>query len=172
MSMMTENPILAGQALGSSGKALRKDLYWAKYGYEPHEAQEQIHYDTHRHKVLACGRRWGKTLLGGKEAECTCWVLNRFSQVQQGWIVGPQYSDAEKEFRVVYNTLRSMGVDDLSPKFQNNVESGNMHIRTSWGWDLQCRSARHPDTLVGEGLDFVIMVEAGRHRRKTWGDYI
>ena len=32
--------------------------------------------------------------------------------------------------------------------------------------------ARHPESLVGEGLDFVLLVEAGRHKRKTFGDYV
>src|SRR5438046_6698726 len=47
-----------------------------------------------------------------------------------------------------------------------------MHIKTSWGFDLECRSAAHPETLVGEGLDFVLMVEAGRQKRRTWAQYI
>lgn len=47
-----------------------------------------------------------------------------------------------------------------------------MHIQTRWGFDLQCRSARHPESLVGEGLDFVLLAEAGRHRRRTFTEYV
>lgn len=47
-----------------------------------------------------------------------------------------------------------------------------MHLKTAWGFDLQVKSAGKPETLVAEGLDFVLMVEAGRHKRKTWGQYI
>lgn len=155
-------------------KVLRKDLYFAKSGYEPHEGQEDIHYDRHRHRVVSNGRRWGKTLLGGKEAEATNLVLNRFGEPQMGWIIGPNYTDAEKEFRIIYNSLRKLGYEqmDLVPKFINNPDSGNMHIRTAWGWDIQCRSAAKPETLVGEGLDFALLVEAGRHKRRTWTEYI
>ncbi|MGX9924115.1 hypothetical protein ACWIG4_30175 [Streptomyces sp. NPDC002248] len=99
-------------------------------------------------------------------------MKNFLGQPQIGWIIGPEYSDCEKEFRVIYDSLKALGVDRLSPKFSNNVENGNMHIKTSWGFDLQCRSARHPESLVGEGLDFVLLVEGGRHRRKMWGDYV
>jgi hypothetical protein len=91
---------------------------------------------------------------------------------QLGWIVGPQYSDAEKEFRIVYDTFRQLGIDKGSVKFQNNPDNGSMHIVTEWGFELIAKSAKHPETLVGEGLDFVLMVEAGRHRRRTWGHYI
>lgn len=156
----------------SEGGILRKDLYFQETGYAPHPAQQQIHYDATRHRALSNGRRWGKTLLGGKEAEPTAFVKNRLGEPQMGWIIGPQYVDCEKEFRVVYNSLKAMGVDSVSSKFLSNIENGNMHIKTNWGWDIQCRSAQHPDTLVGEGLDFVLMVEAGRLRRSTFTEYV
>lgn len=155
-------------------KVIRKDLYFEQSSYIPHDAQEPIHYDRHRHRVVSNGRRWGKTLLGGKEAEATNLVKNRYGDPQRGWIIGPNYTDAEKEFRVIYNSLRDMGYQrmELVPKFVNNPDSGTMHIRTSWGWDIQCRSATHPESLVGEGLDFALLVEAGRHKRRTWTEYI
>jgi len=153
-------------------KVLSKADYFAQTEYEPHEGQAAIHYDPSRHRVLCNGRRWGKSLMGGKEAEPTCFVTNRYGQAQTGWIVGPNYSDCEKEFRVIYDSLKRLGVDMVSTKFLNNPDSGNMHIKTQWGWDLQCRSAAHPETLTGEGLDFVLMVEAGRQKRKTWTEYI
>lgn len=99
-------------------------------------------------------------------------VKNFLGQPQIGWIIGPEYTDCEKEFRVIYDSLRALGVDAVSSKFSNNPDSGNMHIKTKWGFDLQCRSARHPESLVGEGLDFVLIVEGGRHKRRMWGDYV
>lgn len=151
---------------------LSKEKYFAETGYLPHDAQKAVHYTRARHKGLSNGRRWGKTLLGGKEAEITAWVKNRLNQPQRGWIVGPNYIDCEKEFRVVHDSLRSMGVDQIASKFLKNVDNGNMHITLKTGWDLECRSAAHPETLVGEGLDFVILVEAGRLHRKTFTEYI
>lgn len=154
------------------GKVFRKDLYFERTEYHPHGGQRLVHYDPTRHRVLCNGRRWGKTLVGGKECEAAAFVYNFLGEPQRGWIIGPEYSDCEKEFRVVYDTFKKLGIDKISPKFLNNVENGSMHIRTSWGFDLECRSARHPESLVGEGLDFVLMVEAGRHKRKMWGDYV
>lgn len=157
---------------GPAGKVFRKDIYFGETGYYPHQGQRVVHYNNARHRVLVNGRRWGKTLCGAKEAECMTFVKNFLGQPQIGWIIGPEYSDCEKEFRVIYDSLKSLGVDKISDKFTNNVENGNMHIKTRWGFDLQCRSARHPESLVGEGLDFVLLVEGGRHRRKMWGDYV
>lgn len=154
------------------GKVFRKDLYFHETGYRPHMGQRVVHYQSSRHRVLVNGRRWGKTLCGAKEAECMAFVKNFLGQPQIGWIIGPEYTDCEKEFRVIYDSLRALGVDAVSSKFSNNPDSGNMHIKTKWGFDLQCRSARHPESLVGEGLDFVLIVEGGRHKRRMWGDYV
>lgn len=149
-----------------------KAEWFKQTGYDPHPGQRVIHWSNARHRVLCNGRRWGKTLLGGKEAETMAFVKNYMGEARHGWIVGPEYADAEKEFRVVYNTFKSLDIDKLSARFLNNKDTGNMHIKTRWGFELECRSARHPETLVGEGLDFVLLVEAGRHRRRMFGDYI
>ena len=158
--------------LPSEGLVFKKDEYFRRTDYEPHEGQREVHYNPTRHRALSNGRRWGKTLLGGKEAETQAFIKNFLSQPMQGWIIGPEYTDCEKEFRVVYNTFKRLGIDQVSTKFLNNVESGSMRIHTKWGFDLQCRSARHPDSLVGEGLDFVLIVEAGRHHRRTFTEYV
>lgn len=165
---MTASPL----TLPETGLVFRKDAYFEKTGYVPHDAQKQIHYNNTRHRILSNGRRWGKTLLGGKEAETMAFVKNFLDQPMQGWIIGPEYVDCEKEFRVVYDSFRKLGIDQVSTKFLNNVESGSMRIHTKWGFDLQCRSARHPESLVGEGLDFVLIVEAGRHHRRMFTEYV
>lgn len=154
------------------GPVFRKDVYFDKTGYIPHPGQRDIHFDNTRHRILSNGRRWGKTLVGGKESETMAFVKNFLGQPMQGWIIGPEYVDCEKEFRVVYDTFKKIGIDQVSTKFLNNVESGSMRIHTKWGFDLQCRSARHPESLVGEGLDFVLIVEAGRHHRKMFTEYV
>lgn len=150
-----------------------KNGYYADIGYEPHAGQRDLHFTPSRFKVVSNGRRWGKTIFGAREAEPNGFVPCPITgKPQVGWIVGPQYTDAEKEFGLIYDSLKAQGIDKESIKFQNNVDSGSLHIVTSWGFELIGKSAKHPESLVGEGLNFVLMVEAGRHRRKTWGQYI
>lgn len=155
-------------------KVFDKGAYFDKLGYQPHEGQLEFHNSTYRFRVTPNGRRFGKTMMGSYEVEPAAFVVSRHINggPQRGWICGPQYSDAEKEFRIVYDDFRKIGIDKESIKFQNNPDGGAMHITTNWGFDLECKSAKHPETLVGEGLDFVLMVEAGRHKRNTWGQYI
>lgn len=159
-------------SLPFEGKVFRKDKWFEQTGYTPHEGQKIAHYDSTRHRVLSNGRRWGKSMFGGKELEGMAFVRNWRQEPMRGWIIGPEYTDAEKEFRIIYNTFKKLGIDTISSKFLSNVENGNMHIQTNWGFDLQCRSARHPESLVGEGLDFVLLAEAGRHRRRTFTEYV
>lgn len=163
---------MSGIMLPGEGSVFRKDKWFEQTGYAPHRGQQIIHYDSTRHRVLCNGRRWGKTMLGGKEAECLAFLRNWRGEPMKGWIIGPEYTDCEKEFRIVHDTFKSLGIDKISTKFLNNTENGNMHIKTRWGFDLECRSARHPESLVGEGLDFVLLVEAGRHKRRMFGDYV
>ena len=154
------------------GLVFRKDAYFERTEYRPHVGQREVHYDPTRHRALSNGRRWGKTLVGGKEAETQAFIKNFLNEPLSGWIIGPEYTDCEKEFRVLYNTFKKLGIDQVSSKFLNNVEAGSMRIHTKWGFDIQCRSAKHPDSLIGEGLDFVLMVEAGKHHRRTFTEYV
>lgn len=154
------------------GMVFRKDVYFEQVGYTPHPGQKKVHYDSTRNRVLCNGRRWGKSMFGGRELETLAYLRNFRGEPMRGWIIGPEYTDAEKEFRIIYDSFKALGIDQVSSKFLSNVENGNMHIQTRWGFDLQCRSARHPESLVGEGLDFVLLAEAGRHRRRTFTEYV
>lgn len=158
--------------LPGKGPTFRKDKWFEQTDYVPHPGQKLVHYDSHRHRVLSNGRRWGKSFFGAKEIEGFAFVKNYLGEPMRGWIVGPNYNDAEKEFRIIYNTFKKLGIDNISHKFLNNSENGNMRIATNWGFDLECKSAQKPESLVGEGLDFVLLAEAGRHKRHTFTEYI
>lgn len=141
--------------------------------YNPHAGQRDLHQDRTRFKVIRCGRRWGKTFFGGHEMTTRALTASPFAGGPSiGWVVGPNYTDAEKEFRIIYDDMRKLGVDRDCIRFVNNSDSGSLHIKTSWGSEVIGKSAQHPDKLVGEGLDWVLMVEAGRHKRQTWAQYI
>lgn len=91
----------------------------------------------------------------------------------RGWIVAPTYDLGEKEFRVFWELLVN--------KLQIPVEKGrtfyslrtkDFRITTPWGSIIEVRSAEHPDSLVGEGLDWVLMAEAAKLKLSHWDKYI
>jgi hypothetical protein len=155
-------------------KVFSKPKYFERLDYHPHPGQMAFHNSLKRFRVAPNGRRFGKTMMGGFEVQPQAFLKSKHitGGPQLGWICGPEYTDAEKEFRIVYDSFRAQGIDRESIRFLNNPDGGPMHIKTSWGFELWGKSAKYPEKLVGDGLDFVLMVEAGRHKRRTWGQYI
>lgn len=97
-----------------------------------------------------------------------------FQKNKRIWIVGPTYDLAEREFRVIWDDLiigQKLGQDKRIKKSYNK-RSGDMTIEMPWGTLLEAKSAEHPERLVGEALDYVIMSEAAKHKPETWTKYI
>jgi hypothetical protein len=149
-------------------------------GYEPHVAQWPIHESEARHRVAACGRRFGKSIVGGHELALEAYrgftlqeELRRRRKRREFWIVGPEYSDSEKEFRALWNALSSLEFPFDRPGSYYNPEHGPMVI-SLWGGTtiFHAKSAKYPSTLVGEGLAGVVMAEAAKLKSTVWTKYI
>lgn len=170
-------------------KAIRRRVdvakTWASIGYEPHVGQIPVHRarlgpEGKRFRVVCAGRRTGKSFLGGHELTLEAFVtlanLSAYSahgRRREFWIVGPEYTDAEKEFRVVYNDLENLGFKFDHPGTYYDAVGGNMHISLFSGrFQIHCKSAKYPKSLVGEALDGVILVEAAKLSSIIWTKYI
>src|SRR5678816_3797195 len=160
--------------------ALSKDHVFPRLNYAPHRGQRLIHRAAARHRVSSCGRRFGKSTIGGHELTIECLLTYTLRQQlreqmkrREFWIVGPEYSDAEKEFRVLWNDLKLLGVPLDKPGSYNNPESGEMVV-SCWGglFIVHAKSAKYPQTLVGEGLHGVVMAEAAKMKELVWTKYI
>lgn len=150
-------------------KVIDKVAYFDKVGYKPHPKQWLFHNSTARFRIPCCGRRFGKSRMAGMDVQPK--LLTPKTRV---WIVGPTYDLAEKEFRVVWDTMiveLALGRNKRIKKAYNKKQ-GLMHIEFPWGSVLECRSADHPENLVGESLDHVIMSEAAKHKKDTFERYI
>jgi hypothetical protein len=146
------------------------EAFWQKVGYKPHPRQMEYHNSQARFRVPCCGRRFGKSTMAARD------VTPRFllRPNKMVWIVGPTYDLAEKEFRIVWNDLivkEGLGRDKRVRKAYSK-RAGDMFIQFPWGTRVECRSAEHPEYLVGEALDHVIMSEAAKHKLPTWERYI
>lgn len=148
--------------------------------YTPHRGQIPFHVSQARFRVGSCGRRFGKSVLGGHELDIEAMAtrahlayLEEMGLRREFWIVGPNYSDSEKEFRVHYNSLKAMGFPFDKPGTYNNPHGGDMHISMYGGkYIVSAMSAAHPESLVGEGLAGVIMAEAAKQKESTWSKYV
>lgn len=147
-------------------------------GWTPHSGQREIICSLCRNRVVAAGRRFGKSEIGGhklfQEALNTRLVKSKLDDLgkrREFWIVGPGYTDSEKEFRVLWNTLERMGFKEYfdRPGSYNNPHVGEMHL-SMWGgrFMVQAKSEKYPDSLVGEGLSGVVLAEAAKLKRNTY----
>jgi hypothetical protein len=139
-----------------------------------------VHRSSARNKVVAAGRRFGKSEIGAGELDVeavrTRYLLNGLIESgkrREFWIVGPEYTDAEKEFRKHYDALKKVDAPFDKPGTYYDPHSGDLQISMYKGKYLVLgKSATHPERLVGEGLNGVIMAEAAKQRERTWTKFI
>jgi len=121
-----------------------------------HNGHLEVIKDPARFKVLACGRRWGKTLLTSLTALAVLMQPNR-----RVWIVAPDYGLTEKVFRELYSILvTQLKLIEPGVKGRARNQKGDYYLETPWGSVLEAKSMERPDSLAGEANDLVIVDEA------------
>lgn len=155
---------------------------YEKIGWNPHDGQRLVICSRCRNRVVAAGRRFGKSEIGGHKLFCealnTRLVKSRLDELgkrREFWIVGPSYTDSEKEFRVLWNELERAGLKEYldKPGSYNNPLQGEMHISLWEGrFQVHAKSEKHPDSLVGEGLSGVVLAEAAKLKERTYNKLI
>ena len=125
----------------------------------PHVGQKQILKHPARFKVLACGRRWGKSELG-----LTDILTAAHLQHKRCWWIAPTYQMASQIWRDLKNSVKHLrGVE---------IDAVERRIDLPLGGVIAVRSAFNPDKLRGEGLDFAVIDEAAFMPAQIWHDVI
>lgn len=119
-----------------------------------HEGQKVVHRDKARFKVLACGRRWGKTRLGNVLCvECAL-------AGGRAWWVAPSYKMGQVGWR---------GLQRLAWQIPgSDIRLGDQLITFPGGGTVQVRSADDPQSLRGEGLDLAVLDECAYMKEEAW----
>lgn len=148
--------------MGKTKLAIDKEKLFADLGYHPHPGQLELHRSSAPRRVLACGVRWGKSLCAAMEGVAAALLPCERSF---GWVVAPTYDLADKIFReivmVVTMHLRSRIVKLTDRELVLvNLGGGRSTIRA--------KSADNPNSLLGEGLDWLIIDEAARLKPGIW----
>ena len=143
------------------GIEVQEDL-WNRIDYKPHPKQKIIHDCRVRFRALCTGRRFGKSVLASREA-----IFNLFVENQRGWIVAPNYELCKKVFREIIILLNTH-----FPKYILKQSEANNYIKLVTGSELVGKSADNPVSLLGEGLDFLIIDEAASIKKEVWQEYL
>lgn len=142
--------------------------FFADLNYYPHAGQQLVHRSTARRRVVSCGVRWGKSLCAAMEAIAAAMLADGRSI---GWIVAPTYDLSDRVYREV--ELRLM--EHMRHRIVVRKESERrIVIRNISGGlsEIRAKSADNPDSLLGEGLDFVIVDEASRLKPRIWESFL
>lgn len=121
-----------------------------------HEGQLTVLNHPARFKVLACGRRWGKTKLGSLIS------LKRAAEGGAVWWVAPDFPRATLGWR----EIRKMALQIPG----TTIYEGERRIELPTHGFLQVKSAHDPDALRGEGLDLVVIDEAAFIKEEAWSE--
>ena len=117
-------------------------------------SQKEIHDCESRFRVVACGRRFGKTYLG---------TLECFETALRGgraWWIAPTYKVAEVGWRPMLKT--AMQMEDVDIRLVDRL------ITFPGGGTISIRSAEDPDKLRGESLDLAVFDEAAYTKKDAW----
>lgn len=129
-----------------------------------HKTQGEVFLDTSRFKVLAAGRRWGKTVLA-----CTV-LFESAIKNPEGiyWLVAPTYGQAKE---LAWNILMKMIPRECLEKAPN--ESGLIFIFKN-GAEIHLKGADNPDTLRGRGLRGLVIDEVAsiRNSKSVWEEIL
>ena len=134
-------------------------------GYKPHRGQHSLHFpekSSARFFVMVCGRRFGKTTASAMEATYYASQPNK-----KIWLVGLSYDKADLMFREVWKKMVIGHSNDIE-----RCSEKDRFIKFKWGTTVEAKSADNPDSLVGEGLDLLIMDEVAKMKRKVWDMYL
>jgi phage FluMu gp28-like protein len=121
----------------------------------PHAAQATIMQDTTRFRVVSAGRRFGKSKLG--VAEC---LKVAAEEGGRAWWLAPIYKMTNVGWRPLTQMARKIPGSIVSLSERTITFPG--------GGEVAVRSADNPNSLRGEGLDFVIIDEAAFVDPDVW----
>jgi hypothetical protein len=151
-----------------SSLRLDKAAFFRDLGYKPHPGQVQIHQSLAPRRIVACGVRWGKTRSAAMEALAAAMQPRERSV---GWVVAPTYDLADRVFR-------ELGIL-VAEHFRHRIIKLREHdkhivLRNLGGGisELRGKSAENPTSLLGEGLDWLIVDEASRLRPFIWESHL
>ena len=142
-----------------------KEKWFDFMGYKPHYGQSKLHFPqkkSARFFVMVCGRRFGKTTASAMEATYLASQPNK-----RIWLVGLSYDKADLMFREVWQKMVVGRQNDII-----RASEKERYIKFKWNTTVEAKSADNPDSLVGEGLDLLIIDEAAKVKRKIWDMYL
>lgn len=131
--------------------------------FELHSKQREIFVSDARFKVVAAGRRGGKSYLSVIEL-----LINALKTEQDGhdiqnkevWYIAPTFEQGKK---VIWNLIKDIGRGVIAKTYENTATITMVNGRI-----LRIVGADRPDSLRGVGLSFVVLDEYAFMKPEVW----
>ncbi len=122
--------------------------------------QAEVFSSDKRFRILAAGRRFGKTYLAAIELCRAAWGPGR-----KVWYVAPTYKQAK---RILWRPLKEI----TRPYWACRPNETELRIELTAGGTIALRGADNYDSLRGDGLDFVVLDEYGDMSPQAWPEVL
>lgn len=133
-----------------------------------HPRQEEVFYDPALYKVVAAGRRFGKTFL----AAVTLFVEGSKNEttrsdgvvidlaLEKVYYVAPTFTQGKE---ILWPVLKELGRDLIEQAYENEAS-----LRLVNGRTIHIKGADRPDSLRGTGLSYVVLDEYAFMKEEVW----
>ena len=133
-----------------------------------HDKQAEIFYDPTRFKVVAAGRRFGKSYLAAVtlfvEASKTEKIRSDGVRVdltlEEVYYVAPTFDQGKK---IIWPLLKELGHELIANKWENTGE-----LQLINGRRISIKGSDRPDSLRGVGLSYVVLDEYAFMKEEVW----
>ena len=133
-----------------------------------HDHQLEIFQDPHRFKVVAAGRRFGKSYLAAvtlfveasKNEKVRSDGVTVDLALEKVYYVAPTFTQGKE---ILWPLLKELGHDLIAQSYENNASITLVNGRT-----IAIKGADKPDSLRGTGLSYVVMDEYAFMKEEVW----
>ena len=128
----------------------------AEINVELHPAQLEIFNSKARFKIVAAGRRFGKSRLAA-------WILlikALQSESKDVFYVGPTFQQSKD---IMWSMLKELGTDVIKDAYENTARLTLIN-----GRKIYLKGSDRPDTLRGVGLAYVVLDEYASMKPIVW----
>ena len=128
-----------------------------------HDQQQEVFDDPTRFRVIAAGRRWGKTVLAAEylvAATAECERAGRDLSKFNTYYIAPTYNQAHS---IMYDLML-----EVSEPYLKRAYPSSLTFLFTNGRKLELKGADRPDRLRGVGLSDVVMDEYASMRSEAW----
>lgn len=133
-----------------------------------HSRQEEVFYDGARYKVVAAGRRFGKSFLAcvtlfveasknDKVRSDGVWIDLSLEKV---YYIAPTFTQGKE---ILWPLLKELGSDLIAQAYENEASLRLLNGRT-----IHIKGADRPDSLRGTGLSYVVLDEYAFMKEEVW----